>query len=414
MIGLAGHQLVINGSLMQVKFLSLFISVFLFSFWTVPSLSQEAPVSVFTLGYVELEDDPRYSREFVYARIPAVPRFRPWEGAELGIIDADSIGVFTGQDFELIKFTGETTDDIISWLLKSKEENGMHFFLMDLGTEDIKTVTEATKNKDIILFNVVDPDDSLRSEFCAKHLLHTAPSYNMLMDALTQYLVFQNWTRFLVLQGPLEDDAEMVAALERSVRRNGASIVAKRDFVLSNDPREREQNNVRLMTGGRKDYDVVFIADTDGEFGRYVPYQVVRSRPVVGTSGLTPEWWHWTFERHGAPQINSRFFDHADRFMLGPDWAAWAAVRSLAQAVFRSRTMEYEGVREFLLSDQLRFDGYKGFQLDYRSWNNQLRQNILVSVHNAVIARTPMEKFEHAINDLDTLGVDEPETKCQL
>jgi ABC transporter substrate binding protein (PQQ-dependent alcohol dehydrogenase system) len=206
----------------------------------------------------------------------------------------------------------------------------------------------------------------------------------------------------------------MVAAMERSARRNGATVIAKRDFVLSNDPREREQNNVRLMTGGTRDYDVVFIADTDGEFGRYVPYQVVRARPVVGTSGLTPDWWHWTFERHGAPQINSRFFNHADRFMLGPDWAAWAAVRSLAQAVLRSRSVEFEGVRELLQSDQLRFDGYKGFQLDYRSWNNQLRQNVLISVHNAVIARAPMEKFEHAVNDLDTLGVDEPESTCRM
>lgn len=383
-------------------------------FWTIPSVSQDAPPKVFTIGYVELEDDPRYAREFVYARIPAVPRYKPWEGAELGIIDADSIGVFSGQDFELVRFSGVDTDAITEWILQAKKEQGIHFFVMDLGTEDIKTITAATANQDVILFNAANPDDSLRSEFCAAHLLHSAPSYNMLMDALTQYLVFQNWTRLLVLQGPMEEDAKMVAALERSVRRNGASIVAKRDFVLSNDPREREQNNVRLMTGGTKDYDVVFIADTDGEFGRYVPYQVVDPRPVVGTSGLTPDWWHWTFERHGAPQINSRFFKHADRFMFGPDWAAWAAIRSLAQAVFRSRTFEFEGVREFLISDQLRFDGYKGFQLDYRPWNNQLRQNILISVHNAVIARAPIEKFEHRLNDLDTLGVDAPESTCRM
>ena len=76
--------------------------------------------------------------------------------------------------------------------------------------------------------------------------------------------------------------------------------------------------------------------------------------------------------------------------------------------------MEFEGVRAYLLSDQLRFDAYKGQQADYRAWNQQLRQNLLVSVHNAVVARTPMEKFEHAVNDLDTLGVDAPETDCSL
>ena len=89
-------------------------------------------------------------------------------------------------------------------------------------------------------------------------------------------------------------------------------------------------------------------------------------------------------------------------------------MRSVTQAVFRARTMEFAGVREVLLSDQLRMDGYKGVQVDYRPWNRQMRQNILISVHNAVIWRTPMEKFEHAVNDLDTLGVDKPESTCRL
>lgn len=377
-----------------------------------PAAAQGVALALFEIGYVEIEDDPRYAREFVYARIPAVPKFRPWEGAELGIIDADSIGQFSGQDFDLVRYSGTSVDDIAAWILQTKEERGIHFFLMDLGSEDIRAVSAATANQDVVLFNVVEPDDALRSEYCAAHLMHTAPSYNMLMDALTQYLVFQNWTRMLVLQGPLEDDAKMVAALERSVRRNGANIIAKRDFVLSNDPREREQNNVRLMTGGTRDYDVVFIADTDGEFGRYVPYQTVRARPVAGTAGLVAEAWQWTFERHGAPQLNGRFFRSADRFMTGPDWSAWAAVKAITQASIRANSIDFDAIREVITSEDLNMDGYKGFQSNFRPWNNQLRQNVLVSVHNAVIARAPIDKFEHAINDLDTLGIDEPENKC--
>ena len=221
---------------MKSKFTSaVAAAIVLGALWAAPTASQDVPPKVFNVGYVEIEEDPRYAREFVYARIPAVPRFRPWEGAELGIIDADSIGQFTGHDFEMVRYAGADADDVIRWILQSKEEQGIHFFVMDLSTEDIKTVTAATADQDVILFNVVDPDDSLRSEFCAAHLMHSAPSYNMLMDALTQYLVFQNWTRMLILQGPLEDDAEMVAAMERSARRNGAKVIAKRDFVLSND-----------------------------------------------------------------------------------------------------------------------------------------------------------------------------------
>jgi ABC transporter substrate binding protein (PQQ-dependent alcohol dehydrogenase system) len=166
------------------------------------------------------------------------------------------------------------------------------------------------------------------------------------------------------------------------------------------------------MTSGRRDYDVVFIADTDGEFGRYVPYQSVRPRPVVGTTGLVAESWQWTFERHGAPQLNGRFFRSADRFMTGPDWAAWAAVKAITQASIRAESKEFEAISAVIRNEELKMDTYKGFQSDFRPWNNQLRQNLLVSVNNAVIARAPIDKFEHAINDLDTLGIDEPENKC--
>ncbi len=377
-----------------------------------PADAQDADIVPLKIGYLDIEDDIRYIRAFVYARIPAVPRFRPQPGAQLGIADAQSTGRFLSLDFELVPFRGADENELIAELFRMRDDEGVHFFLVDGETHVIKALTDATHDAGILLFNVNNSDDALRSENCASHLMHTAPSYNMLMDALTQYLVFQDWTRLLVLKGPLEDDAAMVTALERSAKRNGASIVDIRDFVLSNDPREREQNNIRLMTSGRRDYDVVFIADTDGEFGRYVPYQSVRPRPVVGTTGLIAEAWQWTFERHGAPQLNGRFFRSVDRFMTGPDWAAWAAVKAVTQASIRAESQEFEAIRAILANEELTMDTYKGFQSDFRPWNNQLRQNLLISVSNAVIARAPIDKFEHAINDLDTLGIDEPENEC--
>ena len=377
-----------------------------------PADAQDADIVPLKIGYLDIEDDIRYIRAFVYARIPAVPRFRPQPGAQLGIADAQSTGRFLSLDFELVPFRGADENELIAELFRMRDDEGIHFFLVDGETHVIEALTDATHDAGILLFNVNNSDDALRSENCASHLMHTAPSYNMLMDALTQYLVFQDWTRLLVLKGPLEDDAAMVTALERSAKRNGASIVDIRDFVLSNDPREREQNNIRLMTSGRRDYDVVFIADTDGEFGRYVPYQSVRPRPVVGTTGLIAEAWQWTFERHGAPQLNGRFFRSVDRFMTGPDWAAWAAVKAVTQASIRAESQEFEAIRAILANEELTMDTYKGFQSDFRPWNNQLRQNLLISVSNAVIARAPIDKFEHAINDLDTLGIDEPENEC--
>src|SRR5690606_26778228 len=124
----------------------------------------------------------------------------------------------------------------------------------------------------------------------------------------------KRWTNILALQGPLPEDAAIVQALQESAGFFGANIVEVRPFVLSADPRRREENNVALVTEGTN-YDVVFVADSDGEFARNVPYETTPPRPVVGSSGLVAEAWHWAWARQGAPQVNARFEEATDRRM---------------------------------------------------------------------------------------------------
>ncbi len=387
-----------------------------------PAATPAAP-SLFKIGYVDIENDPRYDREFVYAltqpgrervRIPSVARYQPFPGAQLGIDESNQTGRFSGQSFEMIRHSGANAAALVAWIEKARADQGVNFFLIDADTDTMRAVSQAVRGQEVMLFNVANPDDRLRGAFCSQNLAHTAPSYNMLTDAVTQYLVFQGWVNILLLTGPLDEDIKVAEALKRSIRRNGARLVEERKFLPSNDPRQRELNNTRLLTGGNRDYDVVFIADTDGEFARTFPYQTVRARPVVGAAGLTPEAWHWTWERQGAPQLSSRFHTATNRFMYGPDWSAWAAVRALTLAQSRVKSLDYRQIREYVLSDQLRFDGYMGSQLDFRTWDHQLRMNVFLTLPNAVIARAPMEKFEHATNDLDTLGADRPETTCRF
>lgn len=391
-----------------------------------PPPAAPAPAAVqtlFKIGYVDIADDPFYEREFVYQLtmpdrtrigIPDVPRYRPLPGAQLGIDESNQTGRFSNQAFSLVHYSGKDATDLTQWIEKTRAEQGVNFFLIDANTDTIRAVSQAVRGQDVMLINVTNPDDRLRGAFCSANLAHTAPSYNMLTDAVTQYLVFQGWVNVLLITGPREDDKKIADALKRSIRRNGARLVEERSFVASNDPRQRDQNNTRLLTGGSRDYDVVFIADSDGEFARTFPYQTVRARPVVGTGGLTPEVWHWTWERQGAPQLSSRFHVANNRLMYGPDWSAWAAVRALTLAQTRVKSLDFRTIREYVLSDQLRFDGYMGSQLDFRAWDHQLRMNVFLTLPNAVITRAPIDKFEHATNDLDTLGVDKPETTCRF
>jgi ABC transporter substrate binding protein (PQQ-dependent alcohol dehydrogenase system) len=57
---------------------------------------------------------------------------------------------------------------------------------------------------------------------------------------------------------------------------------------------------------------------------------------------------------------------------------------------------------------------FKGQRLTLRDWNLQLRQPILLADGRMVVSVSPQEGFLHQVSELDTLGVDRPETKCKL
>ncbi|HET7413655.1 MAG TPA: amino acid ABC transporter substrate-binding protein, partial [Pararhizobium sp.] len=228
------------------------------------------------------------------------------------------------------------------------------------------------------------------------------------------YLVARNWTRVLVLEGPAPADKREVAAFQRSARKFGATVGEVRPFVLGEDPRHRNENNVALLTAGA-DPDVIFVADSGGEEGRYVPYETSKPTPVVGDAGLMALAWHWSWFRNGAPQLQHRFEKLAmPRRMNGNAWAAWAAVKAVTTAAMRSDPKSFDKMRKFMLGPKIGIDGAKGRPMSFRPWNHQLRQQILLATPDAVIANAPLPQYLHETNVLDTLGTDAPETKCHF
>ena len=364
------------------------------------------------IGYLALKKDPRYARKRTYARFLTQPLGSPYVGAKVAIEESRFVGAALGVELKLERRRAKSATALVEAALELAGA-GVQYLLIDAPGPVVDEVARATRGRDLLLFNVSARDDVLRQAQCQAHLLHVIPSHAMLMDALVQYLVSRKWREVLVLIGPRPEDEQLTTAFERSAKRFGVEIVEQRPFVLSNDPREREKNNVALLTAG-VDYDVVFVADTDGEFARDVPYQTVRPRLVVGTEGLAASSWHWAWERHGAPQLENRFEKRAKRPMRAVDWAAWVSVKAVVEAVLRTEGAVFATVRDYLLGDQIVLDGFKGNRMNFRPWSRQLRQPILLITHNWVVERAPLRGFLHQTNNLDTLGFDARDTRCEL
>src|ERR1700730_7717144 len=384
-----------------------------------PVSAQPAPPSAsprqhISIGYVEIDGDPRYEPVRAYERLILQTSNHPFAGAQIGIDEAAALVRVLNTEFALERITVKSPAEVAPAVIQALEGRGVHFFLIDAPSEAFKPLATATKGLDASLCNTTASDDALRRDLCAPEFVHAIPSLAMRMDALMQYLASRKWRDILVFEGPLPADTETVKALTRSAQKFGAKIVANQHFKAGTDPREREQNNPALLSAIRGNYDVVFVADEAFDFVRQVPYHTVLPRPVVGSIDLESVAWHWTWEHNGAPQVNSRFDKKSGgRRMESTDWAAWVAVKMVVQATLRTRSADFAKQRDFILGDA-GFDGDKGLPVSVRPWDHQVRQAILLAAPYMVVASAPVEGFLHRINELDTLGDDEPETSCHL
>jgi ABC transporter substrate binding protein (PQQ-dependent alcohol dehydrogenase system) len=95
------------------------------------------------------------------------------------------------------------------------------------------------------------------------------------------------------------------------------------------------------------------------------------------------------------------------------DYDVWMAVRSIGEAATRTRSTDAKALIAYLKSDNFEVAAFKGRKLTYRAWNGQLRQPILVGTAKLPVTVSPQPGFLHQVTELDTLGVDRPETACK-
>lgn len=364
----------------------------------------------FRIGYLEWSDDPRYNSERVRAQYAMLPWGRPYVGAEQAIKEAAFAGSTLKLKFELERHSGADAAALAEQV-KQMVAKGIHYVIIDADGQMLADLAQRSASLPVTLFNIAAMQDSLRGAQCQSRLLHVIPNYAMLTDALAQYLVLRRWTNILVLKGSNPADVEFTAAWMRSAKRFGLKTVDTRPFKIGQDPRERDLNNLQLLTGN-KEYDAVFVADTDGEFARAVPYQTAKPRIVIGAAGLVADGWHWSWESDGARQLNNRLIKAAGRSVTSYDWAAWLAVKSIVESVVRTGTSDFNKSYAYLRGPDIVLDGFKGSRMGYRPWDGQLRQPILLNTGNWVIVTAPIEGFLDPVNNLDTLGFDTKETAC--
>ncbi|HWN49102.1 MAG TPA: ABC transporter substrate-binding protein [Xanthobacteraceae bacterium] len=338
-------------------------------------------------------------------------------GARLALEDNNTTGKFLNQHFllEEVRVKEETDPTDIVLQLAG---HGISFFIVDLPADRLLKAAEAGRG--FVFFNAGAIDDRLREEDCRADVIHTAPTRSMLADGLAQYLVFKRWLRWLLVVGSHEPDKLFAGALRRAAGRFGAKIVEERVFEDTGGARRTDsglvqiQRQIPLFTQGASAYDVLVAADESEVFASYLPYRTRDPRPVAGSAGLVPKSWDPAHDQWGANQLQNRFMQLFSRRMTALDMQAWSAARMIGEAAARVASGDPQTILAYLKGPEFGLAAFKGQKLTLRDWNLQLRQPILLADGRTIVSVSPQEGFLHQFSELDTLGIDRPETKCRL
>jgi ABC transporter substrate binding protein (PQQ-dependent alcohol dehydrogenase system) len=340
-------------------------------------------------------------------------------GVRLALDDNNTTGKFLNQHFVLeearVKSGTDPTDAVLQLA-----DHGISFFIVDLTADALLKAAEAGRGRGLVFFNAGAIDDRLREEDCRADVIHTAPTRSMLADGLAQYLVFKRWLRWLLAVGSHEPDRLFADALRRAAGRFGAKIVEQRIFEDTGGARRTDsglvqiQRQMPLFTQGAPAYDVLVAADESEVFASYLPYRTRDPRPVAGSAGLIPKSWDGAHDQWGANQLQNRFMQLFSRRMTALDMQAWSAARMIGEAATRVASGDPQAILAYLKGPEFGLAAFKGQKLTLRDWNLQLRQPILLADGRTIVSVSPQEGFLHQFSELDTLGVDRPETKCRL
>jgi ABC transporter substrate binding protein (PQQ-dependent alcohol dehydrogenase system) len=340
-------------------------------------------------------------------------------GAKLAAEDNNTTGRFLGQTYTIEDVRLQPGDDPEA-ALNGLLQHGVSFVLADLPAATLLALAEAAKDKGVLIFNTSAPEDSLREENCRANVFHVAPSYSMLADGLAQYLVWKQWKRWLLFKGSHPQDELYAEALARAAKKFGAKIVEERIYEDTGGGRRSDSGSVQtqrlipVATQNAPAYDVLVAADESEVFANDLPFRTWDPRPIVGSAGLEPLSWDGTHEQWGAIQLQNRFMKLASRRMNARDNNAWVAMRMIGEAAARTGSSDPKILRDYLTGPEFAIAAFKGQKQTLRHWNQQLRQPILLGDGRMIVSVSPQEGFLHQTSELDTLGFDQPETKCKL
>ena len=277
------------------------------------------------------------------------------QGARLMLKEANQAGNFVGHSFELIEAIVPEDGDVVA---KAKEvlASGERFIIADLEPADLLAVADLPEAKDAVIMNIRSSATALRQEDCRINVFHVIPDYAMRADALAQYLIWKKWPRWFVIRRDTPEDQDYLARSSAPPPASAARWSSDKVYDLPPGARNLDsghqqiQAQIPMETEEAPDHDVVWVINSDDDFGDYLMYRTYLPRPVVGTQGLQAMSWDKSYTESGAMHFQNAIPRLAKRPPVERDYTAWLGFRALADSAMKSGKTSPAEVKAYMLS----------------------------------------------------------------
>lgn len=340
------------------------------------------------------------------------------QGARAGLADNETTGKFLKQTWRF-QNAAANDDAGVMTAFRTQLASGIRLFVVDAPGSLLLRMADLPEARDALLMDATSSDDNLRGADCRRNVMHVLPSRAMLADTLMQYLAIKRWRSILLATGSDPGDQEYADAMRRSAKKFQIKIAADQPWTYDPGARRTDTGHYAVAAEAARftqgvSYDVLVVADLADNFGDDLAYRGTDPRPIAGTQGLVPAAWARPFEQWGGTQLQDRFKRQAGRWMTPNDYGAWLAVRAIGEAATRGGNPDPAHIAAFMHGPDFELAGFKGTRLTFRSWDNQLRQPVLLADDRSLVSVSPQPGFLHETSELDTLGIDRPETQCHM
>lgn len=343
-------------------------------------------------------------------------------GAQLGMEEGNTFAEFFGKSLLMLVEEASGAEEAARKGAALVQKGSAVALVGGLDEPAARALREVVAQQPALFLNIGSRADELRGTACHRRMFHIQPSDAMYVDALGRWLVDQKkLARWAVLAADTPRGRALREAAAAVLARGGAAPVADERVPAGAGEAAFGEALGRSAKSGAQ---VIFLAmDSEGQLaaaraarraGLTVPLAgpgldpgEYLSRDLVGVAGFWSTLWYHEWTRFSARELNRRFRAQFGKPMQGLAWAGWAAVRLLAEAAVRAEEASPAAWERFFASDYP-FDGHKGEQLTFRSWDHQLRV-----VFGIVSPRTP-EKAKEEPDIYDTLTDSTPRDPAAL